>query len=333
MPHQKIISNIKNKQIAPVYLLGGEEPFYIDMVSDYIEKKILDESETAFNLDIFYGLEVDPDKVISICKEFPMMAERRIVIIKEAQKVQFLEKFDEYILNPSPTTILVIAKKGRTFDQRRKVYNPKSNKNIAVLNTKKVPDYKLADWIQSFTKTKGYSIDFQNAQLLSEHLGSDLNKVVKELEKLFISVKKGNSISSTDIERNIGISKDFNIFELQKAIGFKNYEKAFQIMIYFSENPKGHPIQMTLASLNTYFTKLMLYYYSPGRGDNDLASAMGISPFFLKEYRAAASNYPAKKVVRVIGLLREYDLKSKGYEAGGSGQNDWHKELLYKIMY
>lgn len=333
MPHQRIINDIKNNKIAPVYLLGGEEPYFIDQVTYFIEKKILDESETAFNLDIFYGLEVYPDKVISICKEFPMMADRRIVIIKEAQKVQDLELFDDYLLNPSPSTVLVIAKKGRAFDQRRKVYNPKSNKNIVLLNAKKVPEYKLADWIQKFTKSKGFNIDFQNAQLLSEHLGSDLSKVVKELEKLFISIKKGEAISSSDIERNIGISKDFNIFELQKAIGFKNYEKAFQIMIYFSENPKGHPIQMTLASLNTYFTKLMLYYYSPGRGDNDLAKAMGISPYFLKEYRAAAKNYPAKKVVNIISLLREYDLKSKGYEAGGSGPNDWQKELLFKIMY
>jgi DNA polymerase-3 subunit delta len=332
MPHQKIITDIKNNNIAPVYLLAGEEPYYIDMVSDYIEKNILDESEKAFNLDIFYGLEVDPDKVISVCKEFPMMAERRIVIIKEAQKVKDLALFDNYILNPSPTTVLVIAKKAKSFDQRRKVYNPKSNKNIVVLNTKSVPEYKLADWIQNYTKSLGYSIDFQNAQLLSEHLGSDLSKVVKELEKLFISVKKGSSISSDDIEQNIGISKDFNIFELQKAIGFKNHDKAFQIMIYFSENPKAHPIQMTTASLNSYFTKLMLYYYSPDRSDNGLAKAMGVSPYFLKEYRTAARNYPAKKVVNIIKLLREYDLKSKGYEAGSSGQNDWHKELLFKIL-
>jgi DNA polymerase-3 subunit delta len=332
MPHQKIINNIKSNKIAPVYLLAGEEPYYVDMVSDYIEKNILDESEKAFNLDIFYGLEVDPDKVISVCKEFPMMADRRVVIIKEAHKVRDLELFDDYILNPSPTTILIIAKKSKSFDQRRKVYNPKSNKNIEVLNAKSVPDYKLADWIKNYTTSQGYSIDYQNAQLMSEHLGSDLSKVVKELEKLFISVKKGDTISSADIEQNIGISKDFNVFELQKAIGFKNYKKAFQIMIYFSENPKAHPIQMTTASLNTYFTKLMLYYYSSDRSDAGLAKVMGVSPYFLKEYRTAAQNYPAKKVVNIIKLLREYDLKSKGFEAGSSGQNDWHKELLFKIM-
>ena len=333
MPHQKIISDLNNRIVLPVYLLGGEEAYHIDKITDYIEKKLLDESEVAFNLDIFYGMEVDPDKVIAICREFPMMAERRVVIIKEAQKVQDLDLFDDYILNPSPTTVLVIAKKGKTFDQRKKVYNPKSNSNVVSINTKKIPDYKLADWIQNYTKSEGYTIDFQNAQILSDHLGSDLSKIVKELEKLFISIKPGSPITGIEIERNIGISKDFNVFELQKSIGQKNFEKAFQIVIYFGENSKVHPIQMTVAALNTYFTKLMLFYYSNDRSDKGLAMAMGIQPFFLREYKEAARNYSAKKVVSIISILREYDLKSKGYEAGISGQNDWHKEMIFKIMY
>jgi len=333
MSHQAIINDIKNNKIAPVYLLGGQESYFIDIVSDFIEKNILDETEVAFNMDIFYGLEVVPEKVISICKEFPMMAERRIVIIKEAQKILNLELFDDYILNPSPTTVFVIIKKGKTFDKRRKVYNPKNNKNIALLNTAKIADYKLAGWIESEVKSNGYLINQSSSQLLSEHLGNDLSKIKKELEKLYISVKKGSSITPDDIEQNIGISKDYNIFELQKAIGYRDYEKAFQIMIYFSENPKVHPIQMTIATLNGYFTKLMLFYYSPRKGDSDIASQLGISPYFVKEYREAAKNYPAKKVVSIISLLREYDLKSKGYEAGSAGYNDWHKELLFKIMF
>ena len=322
MPHQKIINDLKNGDLAPVYLLGGEESYHIDKISDYIEKKLLDESELAFNLDIFYGMEVDPDKVVAICREFPMMAERRVVIIKEAQKVKDLDLFDDYILNPSPTTVLVIAKKGKTFDQRKKAYNPKSNPNVVSINTKRIPDYKLADWIQHYAKSEGYNIDFQNAQILSDHLGSDLNKIVMELEKLFISIKPGSPVSSSDIERNIGISKDFNVFELQKSIGQKNFEKAFQIIIYFGENPKAHPIQMTVAALNTYFTKLMLFYYSNDRSDKGLSTAMGIQPFFLREFKEAARNYPAKKVVSIIGVLREYDLKSKGFETGSSGNNE-----------
>lgn len=333
MPYQKILDDLKKGEIAPVYLLGGEESYFIDKVSDHIEKNLLDESEVSFNLDIFYGMEVDPAKVLAICREFPMMSERRVVIIKEAQKVQDLELFDEYMLNPSPSTVLVIAKKGKTFDQRKKVYNPKNNPKVVAINTKKIPEYKLADWIQSYTKSEGYTIDFQNAQILSDHLGSDLSKIVKELEKLFISIKPGRPITAIEIERNIGISKDFNVFELQKSIGQKNFEKAFQIAIYFGENPKAHPIQMTVAALNTYFTKLMLFYYSNDRSDKGLSTAMGIQPFFLKEYKEAARNYPAKKVVNIIGILREYDLKSKGFEAGSSGNIEWHKEMLFKIMY
>jgi len=333
MPYQKILNDLKSGEIAPVYLLGGEEAYFIDKVSDHIEKNLLDESEVSFNLDIFYGMEVDPAKVVAICREFPMMAERRVVIIKEAQKVQDLELFNDYILNPSPSTVLVIAKKGKTFDQRKKVYNPKNNPKIVAINTKKIPEYKLADWIQNYTKSEGYSIDFQNAQILSDHLGSDLSKIVKELEKLFISIRPGSPVTAIEIERNIGISKDFNVFELQKSIGQKNFEKAFQIAIYFGENPKAHPIQMTVAALNTYFTKLMLFYYSNDRSDKGLSTSMGIQPFFLKEYKEAARNYPAKKVVSIIGILREYDLKSKGFKAGGSGNIEWHKEMLFKIMY
>ena len=333
MPHQKIINDIKNKKIAPVYLLAGEEPFYIDLVSDYIEKNILDESEKAFNLDIFYGLEVDPAKVISVCKEFPMMAERRIVIIKEAQKVQNLELFDDYILNPSPTTVLVIAKKSKSFDQRRKVYNPKNNKNITVLNTKKVPDYKLADWIQNFTKSKGYNIDFQNAQLLGEHLGSDLSKVVKELEKLFISVKKGSAISSSDIEQNIGISKDFNIFELQKAIGFKHHEKAFQIMIYFSENPKNHNIVPVMSALFSYFQKIMVYHFLEDKSPKSAAVALKVNPFFISQYQTASRNYTKKQLFYIFEYLKNYDLKSKGVNNKNTTQKGLLKELIFKILH
>lgn len=332
MPHQKIIDTIKKGSISPVYLLGGDEPFFIDQVTNYIEKNILDESEVAFNLDIFYGLEVVPEKIKAICREYPMMAERRIVIIKEAQKVDDLEALDDYINSPNPTTTLVIAKKGGAFDQRRKVYNPSSNKNIALLNAKKIPDYKLADWIKKWMDSKSYAIDHTHAQLLAEHLGSDLNKIVGEIDKLTIALPAGSRITAKHIEDNIGISKDFNIFELQKAISFNNRTKAYQIILYFIENPKFHPIQVTVASLNTYFTKLMLLYYSPDKSDKGLASQMGINPYFLKEYKEAARHYPARKVLEIIALLREYDLKSKGYLTGSSGSSEWQKELLYRIL-
>jgi len=332
MPSTAIINDIKKGEISPVYLLGGDESYFIDQVVNYCENTILDESEKAFNLDVFYGMEVDPVKVQAICREFPMMANRRLVIIKEGHKTRDLDKLDSYILNPSQTTVLIIAMKGKKFDLRKKVYNPKKNKNIVVLNSVKIKDYKLPEWIINYTRSKGYVLNFEIATMLSEYLGSNLNTIIKELEKLFISKKPGETISSTDIERNIGISKDFNVFELQKAIGFKDVKKVNQIALYFADNPKAHPFVLTLGILNNYFTQLMRYYYSKDKSDNGLAAAIGTQPFFVKDYKLAARNYPPKRVVEIISILREYDMKAKGFETAGINEGEWLKEMIFKIM-
>lgn len=334
MPHKQIISNIKQGKIAPVYLIGGMEAYFIDEIVHSIENDILDEGEKSFNMDIFYGMESDPPSILSIAKQYPMMAERRLVIIKEAQKIRDLEEYEQYLLNPVETTTFLIVLKGKNFDARKKVYNPKKNPNVVLFNSVKIPDYKLPPWIINYCKREGYTIDALSAQILTDHLGNDISKLVNELSKLFIGKKKGDSISAVDIEGKIGISKDFSIFELQKAIGLKDYKKANQIVLYYGENLKSHPFPVMAANLFYYFNRLMLFYYTKDKSDANLARVLGVNPFFVKEYKIAARNYPAMKVVNIISLIREYDMKSKGYNVASDGNDhkEWMKELINKIM-
>jgi len=333
MSHLEIIKDIKQGKIAPVYLVGGEEAYFVDELSAAIENDILDEGERSFNLDIFYGMEADPPTIVSIAKQYPMMAERRLVIIKEAQKVRDFGLLEDYIANPVATTTLLIAMKGKNFDARKNVFNPKKNPNLVLFNGKKIPDYKMAPWIISYCKNAGFNIDPLRAQILTDHLGNDIAKLVNELGKLFINKSKGDSITEDDIETKIGISKDFTIFELQKAIGLKDFKKANRIILYYGDNLKNHPLPVLTASLFSYFNRLMLYYYTADKSDATLAKVLGVNPFFVKEYRIAAKNYSAMKVVSIISLIREYDLKSKGVNVGENDHGEWMKELLFKIMH
>lgn len=333
MPHSQIIKDIKQGKIAPVYLIGGDEAFFVDEVSQAIENDIIDEGEKSFNMDIFYGMESDPATVVSIARQYPMMAERRLVIIKEAQKVRDFGMIEDYISNPVESTTLLIAMKGKNFDARKNVFNPKKNSNIVLFNGKKIQDYKLSPWIINYVKSAGFSIDPLRAQILTDHLGNDISKLVNELGKLFINKKKGDSITADDIEQKIGISKDFTIFELQKAIGMKDFKKANQIVLYYANNLKSHPFPILSVNLFSYFNRLMLFYYSPDKSDATLAKVLGVNPFFVGEYRTAAKNYSAMKVVEVISLIREYDMKSKGLNVGENDHGEWMKELLFKIMH
>jgi DNA polymerase-3 subunit delta len=333
MPHTQIIKDIKQGKVAPVYLIGGEEAFFVDEVSQAIENDILDDAEKSFNMDIFYGMESDPATVVSIAKQYPMMAERRLVIIKEAQKVRDLGLIEEYINAPVESTTLLIAMKGKNFDSRKNVFNPKKNPHIVLFNGKKIPDYKLAPWIIDYCKKAGYTIDPIRAQILTDHLGNDISKLVNELGKLFINKEKGAAITAEDIEQKIGISKDFTIFELQKAIGIKDFKKANQIVLYYANNLKSHPFPILSSNLFSYFNRLMLFYYSKDKSDATLAKVLGVNPYFVGEYRTAAKNYSALQVVNVISLIREYDLKSKGLNVGENDHGEWMKELLFKIMH
>ncbi len=332
MPHKKIISEIKKGEIAPVYLIGGMESFFIDEIVQSIENDILNEGERSFNMDIFYGMESDPASILSIAKQYPMMSDRRIVIIKEAQKLKNLGEYEAYLINPVATTTFVIVMKGKNFDGRKNAYSPKKNPNAVLFNSVKIPDYKLPPWIIDYCKHQGYKIDVLSAQILTDHLGNEISKLVNELGKLFIGMQKGDTISAVDIESKIGISKDFSIFELQKAIGTKNFKKANQIILYYGENLKSHPFPLLSINLFNYFNRLMLFYYTKDKTDANLARVLGVNPFFVKEYKVAARNYSAMKVVNVINMIREYDMKSKGYNVGANDHNEWMKELINKIM-
>lgn len=333
MPHNQIIKDIKKGSISPVYLIGGDEGFFVDEVTNAIENDIIDEGERSFNMDIFYGMESDPATIVSIAKQYPMMADRRLVIIKEAQKVRDLGVLEDYIKNPVESTTLLIAMKGKNFDSRKNVFNPKKNPNIVLFNGKKIPDYKLSPWIINYCKNAGFSIDPVRAQILTDHLGNDISKLVNELSKLFINKKKGDSITAEDIETKIGISKDYTIFELQKAIGVKDFKKANQIVLYYANNLKSHPFPVMSVNLFTYFNRLMLYYYTKDKSDANLARALGVNPYFVGEYKTAARNYSAMKVVNIISIIREYDMKSKGLMVGENNHGEWMKELLFKIMH
>lgn len=333
MPHKQIIKDIKQGKIATVYLIGGDEAYFVDEITQVIENEIIDEGERSFNMDIFYGMESDPDTIVSIAKQYPMVAERRIVIIKEGQKVRDFGSIENYITNPVESTTLLIAMKGKNFDSRKNIFNPKKNPNIVLFNSKKIPDYKLSPWVITYCKNAGYSIDPIRAQMLIDHLGNDISKLVNELGKLFINKSKGDSISADDIESKIGISKDFTIFELQKAIGLKDFKKANQIILYYGDNLKKHPFPILAINLFSYFNRLMLYYYTRDKSDANLAKVLGVNPYFVNEYKVAARNYPAMKVVEIISVIREYDMKSKGVMVGENNHGEWMKEMLFKIMH
>jgi len=327
---KQIINSIKQGSIAPIYFLMGEERYYIDGISDYIEENELSEEEKGFNQVVLYGRDVSVEDIVSNAKRYPMMAERQVVIVKEAQDLsRTIENLVSYAENPQPTTVLVICYKYKKLDARKKL--AKVLKNSAVLfESKKLYENQVPDWIRNVLAGKGYTITPKAAQMLTEFLGNDLSKVNNELEKLQLIIKPGEQITPQVIEENIGISKDFNNFELQSAIGAKDIKKAFGIVQYFGQNPKNHPMVMTVALLYNFFSKLLKYH---SLSDKSMApKVLGVNPYFIKEYQIAARNYPMKKVSKIVTAIREIDMKSKGVGAANLPQSDLLKELLTKIF-
>ena len=328
---KQIVNDIKNGQIKPIYLLTGEEAYYIDRISEYIEKNILEESERGFNQMVLYGKEVSIEDIVGNAKRFPMMAERQVVIVKEAQHLaRSIDKLTAYALNPQPSTVLVLCYKYSKFDKRKKVYKA-IKKTGVVFESKKLYENKVADWIRKVLQGKGYKISPKASSLLVEFLGTDLNKISNELNKLQLVLSKEKEITALDIEENIGISKDYNNFELKKAIGERNILKATRILNYFAQNPKDNPFVVTVTLLNTFFTQLLKYHGMSDHNPKSVASVLGINPYFVNEFQVAARNYPMKKVSQVISSLRELDLKGKGVGASIT-QADLLKELLVKII-
>ena len=349
MDFDKIISDLKNKVYHPVYFLMGEEPYFIDSISDMIEKSVLDDSEKEFNQSILYGGETNIQLVISEAKSYPMMSNYRVVIVKEAQNLKDIvpkekpetkskekeEKkhpLEAYLDNPQKSTILVFCHKYKTIDMRTG-FAKSLGKKAVVMKSESLYDNQVPAWIEKYLKGTGYSIDERAAYLLTEFLGNDLSKISNELGKLFLNIPSGTTITTDHIQQFIGISKEYNNFELQSAVGNKDVLKANRIINYFSSNPKDHPMVVTVATLAGYFTKLLVYHSLQDKSQNNAASALKVPPFFVKDYSAAARNYSFMKTTNVISLLREYDLKSKGYESSGSGEAELMKEMVFRIMH
>jgi len=310
----------------------GEEPYYIDKISEFIEETILTEEERGFNQMVLYGRDVAVEDIVSNAKRFPMMAERQVVIVKEAQDLsRTFDKLDDYAKNPQLSTVLVLCYKYKTVDKRKAVYKA-INKTGVVFESKKLYDNQVPDWIKRVLSPKGYTITPKASQLLVEFLGTDLGKINNELEKLQIVLPKNTQITSEHIEENIGISKDYNNFELRKAIGAKDSVKAFKIVQYFADNPKDNPMVVTVALLFNFFSQLLQLHGMKDRNPRSVASALRVNPYFVNEYLDAARNFPMRKVSQVVALLREFDVKSKGVNSNAVPQGDLLKELLVKIL-
>lgn len=327
----KIVNDIKAGNIKPIYFLMGEEPYYIDRLSDYIEENVLAEEEKGFNQTVLYGRDVSMEDIISTSKRYPMMAERQVVIVKEAQDLtKNIDKLEGYAEHPMPSTVLVFCYKYKTLDKRKKV-TKLLEKNGLVYESKKLYDNQVGDWIKRVLSGKNYNIEPKAAAMLVEFLGTDLSKINNELDKLQIILPKGSTITPKIIEENIGFSKDFNNFELIKALGDRNQFKAYQIAQYFADNPKDNPMVVTTSQVFRYFTQLLQYHGLKDRSSKNVAAVLKINPYFVNEFTVALKHYPMKKVSAIVASLRDIDVKSKGVGANMS-QADLLKEMLVKIF-
>jgi len=327
-----IISKINNKVYSPVYFLMGEETYYIDLISDLLENKVLSEEEKSFNQTILYGKDTTAEEIISVCKRFPMMSKFQLVIIKEAQDLSSkIDGLINYLLNPMHSTVLVINYKYKTLDKRKKIYKAIQKFGL-ILNSKKPYENQVSTWILNKLNEDNYTIDLKANQMLVEFLGGDLKMINNQLNKLKLLKPENNYIDPKLIEKNIGISKDFNIFELRNAIGSGNLSKALVIGNYFSSNIKAYPTQLVLSSLFNYFIQIFQFHSLNNKSDINVASTLGINKFFAKDYHKAAKIYPMKKISSIITLIKNIDLKSKGYGVSNNSQQNILNQLIIQIM-
>ncbi len=333
---KKIIASIKKKEYKPIYFLMGEEPYYIDNIADYIAHNVLTEEEQGFNQMVLYGRDVTVNDIISNARRFPLMADYQVVIVKEAQELaKSIDQLENYFTSIQPTTILVFCYKYKSLDKRKKLYKS-IEKHGVLFESKKLRDYQMDSWLNQFLKAKKYTIDPKAGAMLVEFLGTDLHRIVNELKKLQILLTEGTHITPDHVETNIGISKEFNNFELIKAIAEKNIPKAYKIGYFFAQNSKNNPLVLTFGLLYNYFSKLLQYHgmvYNTGRiHPKDSARELKISEYALKDYDSGVKNYPMKTVSRNIGFLREFDMKSKGVNASNMSHIDIMNEMLAKIF-
>lgn len=329
---KQLIEELKTGQYKPVYLLTGDENYYIDLVSDYFEKEVISPDFRDFDQTVVYGRDVDMTAVISLAKRYPMMSHVQLVLVKEAQDIsKGWELLATYLENPQPQTLLVFCYRYKKLDKRTKLYKAISAKGV-IYEKNKLRDYEVPGWIANIVSQRGYSITQKGAVLIAESLGNDLAKIANELSKVYISLPQGSVINEDVIESNIGISKDYNVFELQNAIGRRDIVQCNRIVNHFAANPKENPIQMILPSLYGYFIKVMLFHQAP---DKQQAMAdMKVHPYFMKDYETAASNYTLGKLASCIGYLYDTDLRSKGIRNSGNiSDGELLKELVFKIIH
>ena len=333
MTFEEIFRQLNKKSYSPIYFLMGEEPYFIDRITEHIADHVLTEEEKTFNQMILYGGDTDVPTVINTARRFPMMASRQVVIVREAQNLDKIEDLIHYVENPLESTLLVINYKYKKLDKRKKLFKA-LEKNSILFESRRLYNDKIPPWINSYLLSRGKKIEPKAAVILTEYLGNDLGKIANELEKLIIVLKSEQDIiTASDIERNIGISKDYNNFELNNALAQRNVLKANRIIQYFGANQKNHPLALTITSIYFFFSRVLRYHFLPDKSSRNVASALKIEPFFIREYETAARNYTTAKTVRVISLLREYDLKSKGFGNVSAVPGELLKELIYKIIH
>jgi DNA polymerase III subunit delta len=333
MEYTEILDQLRKKIVHPVYFLCGEEPYYIDIISDYIEENVLTQAEKGFNLLVYYGKDTDLITVLEAARRYPMNASQQVIIVKEAQSWKNLEHLVRYLAVPSKTTILVINYKYSKLDKRTGTAKTILEKTI-FLETARLRDNQVPKWIENHVITKGHLITPQATQLLADFLGADLGKIANEVNKLSLAVPQGKKITPDDIEKNIGISKEYNTFELTDALAEKNVLKANRIAYYFGTDPNPRISQAISGAVFNFFSKLFKYHFLSDKNDKSVADALEIHPFFVRNYAAAAKNYSKTKIFEIIGIIREYDMKNKGLEStSGVSHGDLLKEMVYKILH
>ncbi len=330
MAVEKILSDWKKRRFKTIYWLEGEEEYYIDKLTEYAEHHILTESEASFNLTVFYGRDANWAEIINSCRRYPMFAELQVVIVKEAQHLKEIEKLESYVQQPLPSTIFIVAYKDKKLDARKHFAKLIKEKG-ELITTRKMYDSALPDWVNKMVSAKGYTITPKANALLVEHIGNDLSRIENEIEKILINVNSRKSITEEDIEQFVGISKEFNIYELQAALATKDMPKAIKIIQYFGANPKAAPMPLLLPALYSFFSKVYMIFGATGT-DDSIAKQISVSPYFLKDYMKASKVYGFSGIKKILLLLHRYNLKSIGVNTVRSDDEPLLKEMIAKIM-
>jgi DNA polymerase-3 subunit delta len=328
---EKILADLQKHTYKPVYWLEGEEEFFIDQVIDYAEKKILSEDEASFNLTIFYGRDTSWPDLINACRKYPMFSDKQVVILKEAQAMKDIDKLENYIEKPLASTLLFVAYKGKKIDGRTKIAKLLKDKSV-LLTTKKLYDNELPEWTSELVKLKGYNLTNKALFLLIDHIGNDLSRLNNEINKLILNLYDRRNITEDDVESFVGISKEFNVFELQQAIANKDLYKAIRIIQYFESNPKAAPIQLIFPSLYNYFSKVQMIYSVPSRDEKSVAAAIGVNAYFVRDYLQTAMKYSNQEIEKILLLLHQYNLKGIGVNDIGSTDAMLLKEMTVKMI-